>query len=144
MEGEAVCFFHPQNSARLACDVCGRFVCSICDLLVGSRHLCPVCLSKGLGNDKLPEIIPRRFLWQRLSFSLGFWPLFLFMFLWPFFIVTGGTALIAGILSFRKPGSLVRGRQRGYAIAGILLALAQIMVFCGMVILLSKASSQPK
>jgi len=71
MEGEAVCFFHPVNRAVLACDSCGRFLCTICDLPVGARHLCPVCLSKGLGKEKLPEIVPRRFLWARAALVLG-------------------------------------------------------------------------
>jgi len=52
LEGEAVCFFHPSNRAALPCDVCGRFLCTICDLPMGSRHLCPVCLSNGLGKEK--------------------------------------------------------------------------------------------
>lgn len=144
LEGEAVCYFHPSNRAALTCDSCGRFICSICDLPVGTRHLCPVCLSKGVGQEKLTEIVPKRLLWARFSLSLGFWPLPLFIVLWWAYAITGGTAVIAGIISFFKPGSLVRGRQRAFAVFGILFGLVQIAVFCGMIGLLMKANSTHK
>lgn len=141
MDGEAVCFFHPANRALLACDSCGRFVCSVCDLPVGARHLCPVCLSKGLGKEKLADIVPKRFLWSRLSFTVGAWPLLLFFALWWAYLVTGGLAVISGIIGLRKPGSLVQGRQIGYAVVGIVCGLIQISIFVGMFFFITKASS---
>ena len=141
MEGEAVCFFHPSNRAALACDSCGRFVCSICDLPVGTRHLCPVCLSKGLGKEKLADIVPNRFLWSRLSFTVGVWPLLLFFILWWAYLVSGGVAIIAGIIGLRKPGSLVNGKQVGYAVTGILGGLLQMAIFVGMFSFITKLNS---
>lgn len=132
MEGEAVCFFHPTNRAVLPCDACGRFMCAVCDLPVGSRHLCPVCLSKGMGKEKLTEIIPRRFLWGPAAFLLGLVPLCgIFIFLWPFLFATGGVAVILGLVGWGKPGSLVRGKQHWAAILGILFGLLQIGICVG-------------
>jgi hypothetical protein len=43
---EAVCYFHSRYRARTPCDNCGRFLCEICAIHVGSRELCPECLSQ--------------------------------------------------------------------------------------------------
>jgi hypothetical protein len=144
MDGEAVCFFHPANRAVLPCDACGRFVCTICDLHVGSRHLCPVCLSKGLSNEKLEEIVPRRFIWSRTAFWLGLLPLLFSIALWPIIFATGGTAVIIALIGWKRPGSLVRGRQRWAAILGILLGLLQVGVWCGFIFLIAFASRMPR
>jgi hypothetical protein len=144
LEGEAVCFFHPQNRALLACDACGRFVCSICDLPVGSRHLCPVCLSKGLGKEKLPEIVPRRFLWSRAALFFGVVPFLLAFMLWPVLFISGGTAVILALVGWKRPGSLVRGRSRWAAIVGLVLGLLQLGVWCGIIFLIAYGSSHSR
>lgn len=146
MDGEAVCFFHPANRALLPCDACGRFLCSICDLPVGSRHLCPVCLSKGLGKEKLSEIVPRRFLWSKTAMWLGALPiLFSFTFILIFsFFATGGAAILIALIGWKRPGSLVRGRQRWAAVVGILLGLFQIAAWVGFLSLVSYTSSHNK
>ncbi|MEP6672651.1 MAG: hypothetical protein ABJF10_26035 [Chthoniobacter sp.] len=144
MEGEAVCFFHPANRAVLPCDTCGRFLCSICDLPVGSRHLCPVCLSKGLGKEKLPEIIPRRFLWSRTALWLGAVPLILSIAIWPVLFISGGAAVIIALVGWSRPGSLVRGRQRWAAVLGVVLGLLQVGVWFGFIFLISYASRHSK
>ncbi|MEI9894522.1 MAG: hypothetical protein WDN28_11705 [Chthoniobacter sp.] len=142
MEGEAVCFFHPSNRAALPCDSCGRFLCSVCDLPVGSRHLCPVCLSKGLGKEKLPEIISRRILWSRTALWLGVVPLFLSMALWPVLFMSGGAAVIVALVGWNRPGSLVRGRQRWAAVLGLVLGLLQVGLWFGVIFLVSYANSR--
>ena len=45
-EHEAVCYFHPRYRAMTPCDNCGRFLCAICTISVGSRKLCAECLSQ--------------------------------------------------------------------------------------------------
>jgi hypothetical protein len=45
-ENEAVCFFHLRYRAKTPCDNCGRFLCDICAINVGSRQLCAECLSQ--------------------------------------------------------------------------------------------------
>lgn len=141
-EGEAVCFFHPTNRASRPCDSCGRFVCTICDLQVGARHLCPTCLSSGLGKRKLPEVVTHRFLWARAAFLLGLAPIVLGIFMWVFMAITGCVAIALAAISWNRPGSLVRGRQRWAAIVGGLLGLAQIAIFVGVIIALGNARSR--
>jgi hypothetical protein len=45
-EHEAVCYFHARYRAKTPCDNCGRFLCDICTIRVGSRQLCAECLSQ--------------------------------------------------------------------------------------------------
>ncbi len=45
-EREAACYFHPRYRAMSPCDNCGRFLCEICVISVGSRQLCAECLSQ--------------------------------------------------------------------------------------------------
>src|SRR6266487_4437379 len=37
IEGEAGCFYHPQKKAVAPCEVCGRFLCAVCDCEVKDR-----------------------------------------------------------------------------------------------------------
>jgi hypothetical protein len=132
MGGEAVCVFHPEKKAALACQQCGRFICTLCDLPMGSRHLCPNCVEGGLVSEKVPELVNRRFIWGGASLALGWLPLLFGSFLFLGYIITGPAAIFTGISSFRKPGSLVRGRRPVAAIFGILggvLQLAMVAVF---------------
>src|SRR5580704_14400312 len=45
-EHEAVCYFHARYRAMNPCDNCGRFLCEICAINLGSRQLCAECLSQ--------------------------------------------------------------------------------------------------
>jgi hypothetical protein len=136
-EAEAACFFHPENRAALSCERCGRFICTVCDLPIGSRHLCPSCVSAGLTGEKLPEIVPRRFLWGEAALYFGTIPLLLAIGLWPFLIVTGLIAIFLALWGWRRPGSIPRGARRWPAIVGIIGGLLQIAAWLGMTVLIT-------
>jgi hypothetical protein len=124
--GEAACFFHPEKRAERSCDRCGRFVCALCDLPMGGRHLCPACLSSGLEKEKLPELVARRLVWSHLAFSLSWVPLVIGWATWPVLFFTGPVAIGVAIYGWNKPGSLVHGRRRWLALLAIVLGLAQL------------------
>ena len=138
--GEAVCFFHPENRAALSCDRCGRFVCAVCDMPLGTRHLCPACLSSGLGGEKLAELVVRRFLWADTALLAGLLPLLAGLFVWPGFIVSGPAAIFCALFGWKRPGSLPRGRRHWVAVLGLILGLLQLAVWFGMFFLFTNSS----
>lgn len=131
-EGEAVCFFHAENRAERTCDRCGRFICHVCDMPVGARRLCPACLSGALEAEKGSELVPWRFLWADSALILGGVPLLLGLFMWPFIILTGITAIVLGVCARNRPGSVTRGPRRWAAILGIIGGVLQILIWGGL------------
>ncbi len=51
-EDDASCFFHDTKKAVDSCGKCGRFICSICDMNIGSSHFCPECVASGRSKKK--------------------------------------------------------------------------------------------
>src|SRR5215204_468204 len=91
-EGEAVCFFHPEKRAECTCEKCGRFVCALCDMPLGGRHLCPKCLD----SSKVAELMPSKFVGGYFAMLCGLVPvIFLPVFLGCFYVlpITGGAAI---------------------------------------------------
>jgi hypothetical protein len=128
LDGDAACFFHAEKKASVVCDRCGRYICALCDLPVGSRHVCPSCLDSGLEQqERMPELISRRLCWGQLSFLLGVLPPFILWVMFPLLMVSGGGAVYCGLYGWNKPGSLVKGPQRVLASFGILFGLLQII-----------------
>ncbi len=113
---EATCFFHTDKRAEAACDECGRYVCALCEIRVGKRHLCPGCFSgtaRGPGGASPTErhrvIRGRLALWIAVgSFFLG-----------PLCLLGGPLAVYFAIRGLRGPGS-VTGRR---AVAAAVLAM---------------------
>ena len=140
-EGDAVCFFHPENRAALSCDRCGRFLCPVCDMPLGTRHLCPTCLSSGLTGDKLQELVVGRFQWADTALLLGALPLLLCIFIWPVLIITGTTAIFCALFGWKKPGSLPRGRRHWAAVLGLILGLIQLAGWFAVIFLLSNSAA---
>lgn len=129
-EGEAVCFFHPENRAALSCDRCGRFVCHVCDLAVGAKHFCPTCLSSALSGEKFPDFVPWRFLWADTAFLLGLGAFVFGFMIWPFLIFTGAAAIFLALFGWKRPGSIPRGPRRWASVLGLIGGVLQIVAWC--------------
>ncbi len=130
VDGEAACFFHPEKRAAIACDRCGRFLCALCDVPFGGRHLCPLCLDA----SKLPDLIHRRVVWGHVAAILGVMPMFVLPMcfpLWFLAFITGPSAIILALWKWNAPGSLVYGQRRGMAIVGIVGGLLQLAGIAG-------------
>lgn len=61
-EGEGSCFFHPKKRAQIPCDLCGRFLCALCDLELAGRHLCTNCLPTAQKEGGLTFLDRQRFI----------------------------------------------------------------------------------
>ena len=120
-EGVSSCFYHEQKKAVVHCDGCGRFLCALCDVELNDRHYCPSCLEAGRKKGRMPQLENRRMLYDSAALMLVLIPVLF----WPVVIITAPIALYFALLSWRRPGSLVRRtRWRSYAAIG--LALAEI------------------
>lgn len=77
-EAESSCFFHPNKKAAVACESCGRFICSLCEIEIGGVRLCPQCLDSGKRKGKLTNLEGSRTLYDNIALllSLGFLPIF--------------------------------------------------------------------
>lgn len=111
-EGQASCFFHPEKVASVACDACGRFLCSLCDVTLGKSHLCTHCLKSKDKVSGASRLENERILHDSITLTLA---LAVPVFFWPATVVTAPWALYRSIRYFRTPSSLViQGRWRLY------------------------------
>ena len=125
-EDEAACFHHPTKKAVRPCDACGRFICSLCDVLLDDQHLCPVCIETGRRKRKIVTLEHQRTLYDRVTLSLVFFPLIL---LWPmilFWPFTAAAAIFVAIRYWKSPPSLVPRRAKLRSVLAVLLALGQM------------------
>jgi len=123
VESEASCFYHPQSRAAVPCEECGRFLCSLCDLEVEGRHICPVCFQAGVKTRKIATVETRRTMYDSIALALATLPALLF---WPA-LISAPAALWMVVRRWNAPGSLLpRTRIRLYLAA--LFALSEIVV----------------
>jgi hypothetical protein len=118
---DAGCFYHPQSRAQVPCDLCGRFLCALCDVELQGQHLCPACLDTGRKKKKIRELDGDRVLYGGVAFMVALLPL---IFFWPLTVVTGPLAVFIAIYGWRKPRSFVRTEYSSYLLA-ILLGLGE-------------------
>jgi hypothetical protein len=119
VEGESSCFFHPAKKASVACDGCGRFICSVCDIELSGQHLCPSCLESGKRKGKLGQIESSRTLYDSLALGLATYPLLIFYLT----LITAPMALYLTIRHWHAPGSVIgRGKWR-FVVAAVLATL---------------------
>jgi hypothetical protein len=130
-EGVSSCFYHEQKKAVTHCDVCGRFLCALCDVEFNGQHVCPACLQSGKQKGRLPHLESSRAVWDSAALFICLAPIVLFPFA-PIVIGTAPIAIGVAIFSFFKPGSIVpRTRIRAWLAIG--LSLLEIAGWVGWV-----------
>jgi hypothetical protein len=123
--GQAACFYHPNKTARVPCDACGRFICALCDVELHGQHLCPSCVEAGRRKGSLTTLESRRVLWDSIALSVAVLPVATLLFWWATF-VTAPAAIVLAIVGWRKPRSLAPRSSYRFvlAIAFSILVLA--------------------
>jgi hypothetical protein len=122
VDGESSCFFHPQKKAVVPCELCGRFLCALCDCEVKGRHLCPACLESGQRKKSITGLETVRLLHRRQAFLLSLLPLF----------VTGLAAIYLALRYRKEPGSIVTPMNwagNAALILGTLQTLGFVLLF---------------
>lgn len=121
-EGQAACFYHPQNIAVVSCESCGRFLCNVCDIEFDGSHICPGCLEAGRKKRQIGNLDSNRMLYDSISLKLSFYPLILF----PLTIFTAPISLYLAIRNFNKPISIISRSKYKY-LAAILISSIEIL-----------------
>lgn len=121
-EGEASCFYHPDKQAVKICSSCGRFICSLCEIDLAGRCLCPVCLEQGRQNEQLSELVTKRTLHDSIALNTTFLPLLI----WPITLITAPIAFYLAITAWRKPSSILP-RTRIRLVLALLFSALQII-----------------
>jgi hypothetical protein len=115
---EASCFYHPQKQAARVCDGCGRLICSLCSIDMGSEHLCPACVSAGRKKEKFTGLESGRTRYDNVALGLGIASLVMSIFA---LILSPATVYIV-IRHWKSPGGL-EGRGHVRMIIGLVIAI---------------------
>lgn len=100
---EASCFYHPDKMGVVPCSVCGRFLCSLCDIQLDGRRFCPSCVEEERNQGRLTQLVTQRTLHDQIALSLAVIPL---LFFW-ITIVTAPMAIYLSIRNWSSPSSLL-------------------------------------
>ena len=119
LEGEAACFDHPGKRADAVCLHCGRFVCALCAVEVGSGLSCPSCLANPVAAQKT-DAGNARMLYDTWALFLPFGLLAI----WPLTILSAPAVVALALMKWRAPLSLIR-RNRWRFAAGLGVAIVQ-------------------
>ena len=115
------CANHAGNAATTSCGRCGLFICSLCEMNVGSGSYCPSCFDRVRSEGTLQTVATRYRDWAsiaRLTAIVGL----LFYFIWP---VVGGLALFFAAKGMRQRRE--QGRSRAGMVIIMLVAIGEII-----------------
>lgn len=121
LDDEASCFYHAGKKATIACEGCGRFLCALCDIELGDRHICTGCLDLEKKKGKLESISKGRVLYDEAALALAILPLLM----WPATILTAPATLFLVVRFWKAPGSVVPRSKIKFVLAA-LVALVEI------------------
>lgn len=124
-EDEAGCFYHPRKRAATVCELCGRFLCALCDVDFNGKHCCPACIEHGAQKGTLPSLDNYRMLYDSTALGLAVLPLFFCVFATA---VTAPLSLYVALRYWKAPTSIL-GRTRVRMVLALALAGAQLVLW---------------
>jgi hypothetical protein len=124
IDGQASCFYHPQKKAVIPCDHCGRFLCALCDVELGDKHLCPACLEAGKKKGRIANLDRHRLLYDGTALRLALLPMIT---VW-LTIFTAPIAIYLSIQHWNSPMSVI-GRTKVRFILAIIISGFQILAW---------------
>jgi hypothetical protein len=130
LSNQATCFFHPEKAFQACCQRCGRFVCALCDLQLGSEHVCPTCFERGRA-DSGPEASKaewryRDVLYDSIALTVG-WAWILF----PASFIAALPAVIFMHVKYRKAPRSYLVPRRGWRFWFAYVGLVWAPIFVG-------------
>lgn len=134
----AACFFHAGKPAAIPCDICGRFLCELCDLRLDKAHLCTLCVQAAqaektpAGAKPISQVKDRTFLPQNLAMGLAYYFPATIMGLYVIFL-SAPAAIYVSIRYWNHPGGIQqRGRWR--SVLSLAMASLQLLGLVGLVV----------
>lgn len=124
VDDDSSCFYHTTKKAAIACEACGRFLCSLCDIDFNEQHLCPTCFETGASKGKLERLEKGRMRYDELALFLAIVPVLFYCVT----ILTAPAALFISIRYWNAPLSVVRNSKWRFVVASV-LASVQILVW---------------
>lgn len=121
IDNESGCFFHPQKRAVISCGMCGRFICSLCDIQIGGGHICPSCFEAGKKKHKIKNLENHRVLYDDIAVAVAIIPMILF---WAT-ILTAPASIFIALRYWKSPGSIIRRTKIRFIVA-ITISLLQL------------------
>jgi len=121
LDDDASCFYHRGKKAVIPCESCGRFLCALCDVDFGGKHLCPPCIEMGGAQGQTDEFHSKYFYYDRLALILAIAPLIIFYFT----IITAPAALYLAVRHWNTRMS-VAPRSKWRLVVAILFAGAEV------------------
>jgi hypothetical protein len=107
-EGANLCANHARNAAVTSCQRCGLFICSLCEMNVGSGSFCPSCFSRLQKEGGLQDAAK-----SYLDYTLmGRSAIIIGILMWPLAILTGLLAMyyaVKGIKQRHEKGRTILG-----------------------------------
>lgn len=119
---ESSCYYHPDKKAVVVCDSCGRFLCAVCDLEFGRRHVCPRCIESAVSKDKSQRLRLSRIYYDEIALALAAIPM---LFFW-ITLFTAPAAIYVAVRYSRRRLSILPRRKWRFLLA-IALAALQLM-----------------
>ncbi len=120
-DGQAGCFFHPQKKAVVPCESCGRFLCSLCDVEFGGKHVCPSCLEAGKSKRKIRNLETERVLYDSIALSIAILPMLMFFIT----IVTAPVCIYYSLRHWKSPMSILPRTKVRFVFA-VLISVLQL------------------
>ena len=121
LDGESDCYVHSGKKAEHVCDMCGRFMCALCDLELDGQHLCPSCLNSGREKGKLEKLKRDVMRYDHLALTISL----VMIFLWYFAVFISPYIWYLSIRHWNKKESPVQQWTRlRFSIASLIALLA--------------------
>lgn len=102
-ETETSCFFHPKKKAVVPCGICGRFLCSLCDIEFNDQHLCSSCIEAGKKKRKIRNLENNRVLHDSIALYLAVIPM---IFVWPT-VLTAPASIFYTVRHWKSPMGII-------------------------------------
>jgi hypothetical protein len=129
-DDEASCFYHPEKKAVVACESCGRFICSLCEISMAGRRLCPNCMELGRNQEKIAELVTHRSLHDQIALSLAIVPLLIYFIT----LITAPMAIYFSIRHWKSPTSILPRWSKVRFVFAILIGLLELGIWAAVLV----------